>query len=69
MNDYFFKWILNLESTKTDVCAFHLYNEQANRCSYKHSLIRNFTPKYVGATIIRSLTFKKYLENSQTKQR
>lgn len=29
MNDYFYKWRPNLNPFKTEVCAFHFYNKQA----------------------------------------
>ncbi|VVC39079.1 Reverse transcriptase domain, partial [Cinara cedri] len=31
MSDYFYKWRLNPNPSKTEICAFHLYNRQADR--------------------------------------
>jgi hypothetical protein len=57
--------------TKTQVCAFHLKNSQASRelniiwedCRLDHT----FSPRYLGVTLDRSLTFKKHCLNTKQK--
>lgn len=73
MSDYFYKWRLNPNPSKTEVCAFHLYNRQADRelqVQFNNTIVNhNLSPKYLGVTLDRSLTFKKHLENLQKKVR
>lgn len=72
MSDYFYKWRLYLNPSKTEVCAFHFYNRQADRelqVQFNNTIINTTSPKYLGVTLDRSLTFKKHLENVQKKVR
>ncbi|KAF0749652.1 Uncharacterized protein FWK35_00024378 [Aphis craccivora] len=71
LGDYFYKWRLKPNPTKTEVCAFHLNNKQAyeelevvfNGVQVQHS----FKPKYLGITLDRSLTFKEHIEKTTKK--
>lgn len=73
MSNYFYKWRLNPNPSKTEVCVFHIYNKQAghelqvqfNSTTIKH----NPSSKYLGVNLDRSLTFKKHLKNLQKKMR
>lgn len=73
MSDYFYKWKINPNLSKTEVCAFHLNNRQADRelqVQFNSMTIKhNPSPKYLGVTLDCSLTFKKRLENLQKKVR
>lgn len=67
LNEYYARWRLCPNPTKTEVAAFHLSNSLANReanvtfCGTK--LRHNPTPKYLGVTLDRSLTYKPHLES------
>ncbi|KAL4119302.1 hypothetical protein QTP88_012127 [Uroleucon formosanum] len=71
LGDYFYKWRLKPNPTKTEVCAFHLNNKQAyeelevvfNGVQVQHS----FKPKYLGITLYRSLSFKEHIEKTTKK--
>ncbi|KAI5739816.1 hypothetical protein M8J77_023748 [Diaphorina citri] len=57
--------------SKTEVCAFHLKNKKANRklnIQWKsETLNHNFTPKYLGVTLDRTLSFKKHCQQTKLK--
>src|ERR1700744_2202432 len=67
MAQFFKKWRLCPSMDKTEVCCFYLNNKEANRklsvtlngIELKH----NFTPKYLGDTLDRSLTHIPRLDN------
>jgi hypothetical protein len=73
MNKYLSKWHLKSNPTKTEVCAFHLNNKKAReelkmtfqRVQFKHY----FTPKYLGITRDRTLTFKEHIDKTGKKVR
>lgn len=73
ISDYFYKWRINTDPSKIEVCAFHMYNRQAdqellvqlNGVAVNHI----FSFKYQGVTTNHSLIFKKHLENFQKKFR
>jgi hypothetical protein len=71
LNTYFQRWRLKLNPNKTDVCVFHLNNKQAGKTLDiildNVQLNHNFTPKYLGITLDRTLSFKKQIENSAKK--
>jgi hypothetical protein len=54
INDYFYKWKLILNLSKTEVCTFHLYNRQVDRellVQFNSVLVNhNFLPKYLRVT-------------------
>ncbi|KAL1448195.1 hypothetical protein WDU94_012261, partial [Cyamophila willieti] len=57
--------------SKTEVCAFHLKNAEAQRklkISWKgQELHHNFNPKYLGVTLDRALTYKTHCINTKKK--
>lgn len=65
LNKYLQNWRLQPSVTKTEVSCFHLTNRDARRklhISFGASELRhNFTPKYLGVTLDRSLTYKDHL--------
>jgi len=71
LNTYFQRLRLKLNPNKTKVCAFHLNNKQAGKTLDIRfdnvQLNHNFTPKYLGITLDRTLFFKKHIENSAKK--
>jgi hypothetical protein len=71
LNTYFQRWRLKPNPNKTEVCAFHLNNKQASKTldiRFDHvQLNHNFTPKYLGITLDRTLSFKKHIENTAKK--
>lgn len=56
---------------KKEVCTFHLNNKQANKTIDirfdQVQLNHNLSPKYLGITLNRTLSFKKHIENSAKK--
>lgn len=60
------KWRLNANPNKTEVCAFHLSNEQTNKklMVYLEGIKPNYNliPKYLRVTLDRSLTHKNHME-------
>lgn len=71
MNGYFKKWRLCLNPSKTEVCCFHLANNQKNRklevVLEGRTLKHNFYPKYLGITLDTSLTYKFHIEKLRQK--
>jgi len=55
MSDYFYKWRLNPNPSKTEVWAFHLYNRQADgefQVQFNNTIIKhNLSPKYLEVTL------------------
>lgn len=71
LDTYFRKWCLRLNLLKTVISAFHLRNRYSN---YKpevklrgQTLQYCSTPKYLGITLDRSLTFRQHLFNVAAK--
>ena len=69
LGEYLQTWKLKLSTTKTVSAAFHLNNKEA-----KGELKVNFNnetfcsePKYLGATMDRSLTYRRHLESLRKK--
>lgn len=56
---------------KTEVCAFHLRHIDSNKklkvIWSGQELNHNFTPRYLGVTLDRTLTFKKHCQNTKLK--
>lgn len=71
MRKYFVKWRLKSNPNKTKVSAFHLRNSHAKRelrvLFEGVPLAHDFFPKYLGATMDRSTTFKTNFENLAAK--
>jgi len=71
VGEYLQTWKLKLSTTKTVSAAFHLNNKEVKR-----ELKVNFNnetlpfcsePKYLGVTLSRSLTYRRYLESLRKK--
>lgn len=73
VNDYFKSARLIMNPSKTEVCAFHLNNKEADKklkvVFNGIELFHNFKPKYLGVVLDRSLTFKNHLEQLSQKLR
>ncbi|KAL1454475.1 hypothetical protein WDU94_010720 [Cyamophila willieti] len=71
LGDYFRKWRLKPNASKTEVSCFHLNNQQANmklRVEFDGQILNhNNTPKYLGITLDRTLTFKPHLQKTAAK--
>ena len=71
IEQYCTEWMLRPNPSKTVVTTFHLDNNRANKqlnvtfCGNK--VVYEPTPKYLGVTLDRSLTFCKHLENVRDK--
>ena len=69
--NYFNRWYLKLNTTKTVTNFFHLNNHEAdNTLNIKindSKLPSNKTPKYLGVYLDRTLTYRKHLEESTNK--
>ena len=69
--NYFNRWYLKLNTTKTATNFFHLNNHEAdNTLNIKindSKLPSNKTPKYLGVYLDRTLTYRKHLEESTNK--
>lgn len=71
MNNFFRKWRLCLNPSKTEVACFHLFNQQKHRqlqinldgIPMKH----NFNPAYLGVTLDTSLNYNHHLEKLKQK--
>lgn len=68
---YFRKWRLQPNATKTEVSSFHLNNKLAGRIlniQFENTtLAYNKTPKYLGVTLDRTLSFKEHLTKTAEK--
>ncbi|XP_060518350.1 uncharacterized protein LOC132697064 [Cylas formicarius] len=66
-------WRLKPNPNKTEVCCFHLNTKMAHRqlqvYADNHLLTHNTTPKYLGVTLDRTLSFKQHLQNTAAKLR
>lgn len=64
LSQYYTKNALKPNPSKTEVCAFHLVNKDANRklnIVWKgQGLNHNFTPKYLRVSLDRTLSFQKH---------
>jgi len=73
VDDYFKKCRLIMNPSKTEVCAFHLNNKEANRklqvIFNSEILHHNFSPKYLGITLDRTLSYKNHLQKLSMKLR
>jgi len=71
LNTYFQRWRFKLNPNKTVVYEFYLNNKQDDKTLDIRfdnvQLNHNFTPKYLGITLDRTLSFKKHIENSAKK--
>lgn len=67
IGDYYSKWRLCPNPSKTEVAAFHLTNclaDQKLQVSFCGQTVeQKKSPKYLGVTLDRSLTFRQHLEN------
>jgi hypothetical protein len=73
MNNYFYNWHLKPNPVKSEVCAFHLNNREARKklkVMFKREQMKNdFTPKYLGITLDRTLTFNEHLDRTMKEVR
>ena len=64
-------WKLKLSITKTGSAAFHLNNQEATRelkIKYNNATLPFYSePKYLGATLDRSFTYRRHLESLRKK--
>lgn len=71
LDEYFRMWRLKPNPQKTEVATFHLSNKYANyhpRIIFRdHILQYNSTPKYLGVTLDRSLTYRHHLQKTAAK--
>lgn len=71
LNQFFRCWRLQPNPAKTEMCVFHLTNQDANRelkIKFDNTDIQHVShPKYLGVTLDRSLTFKPHLEKTALK--
>ena len=71
LTDYYLKNSLNANPGKTQVCAFHLNNHQANtklNITWNGQQLENDSyPKYLGVTLDRTLSFNKHVQNVKAK--
>ena len=68
---YYAENSLKANTSKTQVCSFHLKNRETNRplsiIWHGKKLKNTVYPKYLGVTLDRSLKFKKHIENCNAK--
>ena len=73
LHDYFSKWYLKMNTTKTVCTLFHLDNHKANlrpKITTKQSTLPyDPYPKYLGVTLDRTLTYKQHIDNTANKLR
>ena len=71
MKQYFDRWYLKMNTTKTVSTAFHLNNREAQRKLEIQidgaTLPTDQNPKYLGVTLDRQLTYRKHLEGTARK--
>lgn len=71
LKDYFDKWYLKMNTTKSVSASFHLNNREAAReltvTVDNTTLPTDRNPKYLGVILDRQLTYRKHLEGSANK--
>jgi Reverse transcriptase (RNA-dependent DNA polymerase)/Endonuclease-reverse transcriptase len=71
LKEYFERWRLQPNPSKTESCVFHLSNHDANRTlniNFNGTQIQHVNhPKYLGVTLDRSLTYNVHLSKSALK--
>lgn len=71
LGEYFRRWRLQVNASKTETCCFHLHNKQAgkelNIMFENKQLKHNKFPKYLGVTLDRTLSFKEHLTKTAGK--
>ena len=71
LSDYYKRWFLNANPGKTQVCAFHLNNHQAQRklkIKWDDKELENCKyPVYLGVTLDRTLSFKEHTRKVKEK--
>ena len=71
LSDYYKKWHLKANPTKTQVCSFHLNNHQANRklqIKWENKDLESHPhPVYLGVTLDRTLSFKEHVDKLRKK--
>ena len=71
LSSYYKKWYLNANPGKTQVCAFHLNNNQAQKTLKikweGKTLAHNKFPVYLGVTLDRTLSFKEHIRKLKGK--
>ena len=71
MGNYYERWSLNANPSKTQVCAFHLKNREASRELriqwYDKELEYHRNPVYLGVTLDRTLTFSAHINKLRGK--
>ena len=71
LHNYFEKWYLKMNTTKSVTTLFHLDNNSANQSLdvqiYGNPLPPDKHPKYLGGTLDRSLTYKQHIDKTTQK--
>ena len=71
LKQFFDRWYLRMNTTKTISTTFHLNNHEAEKTlkiqAGNKTLPTDKNPKYLGVTLDRCLTYKKHLEDSAKK--
>ena len=71
LQEYYKEILLNANPRKTQVCAFHPNNHQANRkldIKWNDNQIENDSfPVYLGITLDRTLSFKEHTRKTKEK--
>ena len=71
LSEYYERWFLNANPGKTQVCAFHLNNHQAQRklkIKWDGKTLENCKyPVYLGVTLDRTLSFKEHTNKLKEK--